>query len=83
MVPAAVATGMQRCGRSTNDAHQHFQDLKASHVADWDDLPSWQQDTDADIFERIELQAGARSWLSCPRLGSAMSSSPSSTSRRR
>jgi len=23
-------------------------------VADWEDLPQWQRETDADIFERIE-----------------------------
>jgi hypothetical protein len=27
---------------------------KPAYVADWDDLPSWQRETDADIFERIE-----------------------------
>ncbi len=27
---------------------------KASYVADWDQLPEWQQQTDADIFEHIE-----------------------------
>ncbi|MFE6647553.1 hypothetical protein ACFVJS_13380 [Nocardioides sp. NPDC057772] len=24
------------------------------YVADWDDMPEWQRETDADIFERIE-----------------------------
>lgn len=27
---------------------------KPGYVADWADLPVWQQETDADIFERIE-----------------------------
>lgn len=39
--------------------HKHIQEPKASYVADWDDLPSWQQETDADIFERIEGQLAA------------------------
>jgi hypothetical protein len=34
--------------------HKHFSEPKPSYVADWDDLPHWQQETDADIFERIE-----------------------------
>lgn len=34
--------------------YKHFPEPKPSYVADWDDLPSWQQETDADIFERIE-----------------------------
>ncbi|MDQ4033808.1 MAG: hypothetical protein M3332_16830 [Actinomycetota bacterium] len=33
---------------------KHFPDPKSSYVADWDELPQWQQETDADIFERIE-----------------------------
>jgi broad specificity phosphatase PhoE len=36
---------------------RHFPDSKPSYVADWDDLPQWQQETDADIFERIEQAA--------------------------
>jgi hypothetical protein len=39
--------------------YKHFQEPKASYVADWDDLPSWQQETDAGIFERIEGQLAA------------------------
>lgn len=35
---------------------KHFPDPKPSYVADWDELPSWQQETDADIFERIERE---------------------------
>lgn len=34
--------------------HRHIPDPKPSYVADWDDLPAWQRETDADIFERIE-----------------------------
>lgn len=36
---------------------KHFPDPKPSYVADWSDMPEWQRETDADIFERIE-QAG-------------------------
>ncbi|AYG80943.1 hypothetical protein DWB77_03081 [Streptomyces hundungensis] len=34
--------------------HKHFEDPKPSYVADWPELPEWQQQTDADIFEAIE-----------------------------
>jgi hypothetical protein len=34
--------------------YKHIPDPKPSYVADWDKLPTWQQETDADIFERIE-----------------------------
>ncbi|TDB99625.1 hypothetical protein E1091_06505 [Micromonospora fluostatini] len=33
---------------------KHFPNPKASYVADWSDLPAWQQETDSDIFEHIE-----------------------------
>ena len=36
--------------------YRHFPDPKPSYVADWAALPHWQQQTDADIFERIELE---------------------------
>ncbi len=36
--------------------HKHIPDPKPGYVADWDDLPNWQQETDADIFERIERE---------------------------
>ncbi|GII92113.1 hypothetical protein [Sinosporangium siamense] len=36
--------------------YKHVPDPKPSYVADWDDLPKWQQETDADIFERIEAE---------------------------
>jgi hypothetical protein len=35
--------------------YKHIPDPKPAYVADWDDLPEWQRETDADIFERIEL----------------------------
>ncbi|QQQ74781.1 hypothetical protein IOD16_27090 [Saccharothrix sp. 6-C] len=38
----------------TGQIHRHFSDPKPSYVANWDELPAWQQETDADIFERIE-----------------------------
>lgn len=34
--------------------HKHVPDPKPAYVADWDDLPTWQQQTDTDIFEHIE-----------------------------
>jgi hypothetical protein len=34
--------------------HRHIPEPKPSYVADWDNLPAWQRETDADIFERIE-----------------------------
>ncbi|ROO52575.1 hypothetical protein EDC02_7507 [Micromonospora sp. Llam0] len=34
--------------------YKHFDDPKPSYVADWDALPAWQQETDADIFEHVE-----------------------------
>jgi hypothetical protein len=37
---------------------RHFPEPKPSYVADWDDLPAWQRETDADIFERIEQDSG-------------------------
>lgn len=33
---------------------KHFEQPKASYVSDWEQLPPWQQQTDADIFEAIE-----------------------------
>lgn len=38
----------------TGQIYKHFPDPKPSYVADWEDLPDWQKETDADIFERIE-----------------------------
>lgn len=34
--------------------YKHFPEPKPAYVADWDDLPDWQRETDADIFDRIE-----------------------------
>lgn len=34
--------------------YRHFPQPKSSYVADWNDIPPWQQETDSDIFERIE-----------------------------
>jgi hypothetical protein len=34
--------------------YRHFPDPKSSYVADWDSLPAWQQETDSDIFDRIQ-----------------------------
>jgi hypothetical protein len=33
---------------------KHISNPKPSYVADWDELPTWQRETDADIFEAIE-----------------------------
>ena len=33
---------------------KHFPEPKASYVADWEQLPDWQKETDADIFAAIE-----------------------------
>lgn len=37
--------------------YKHIADPKPGYVADWDKLPDWQQETDADIFERLEAVA--------------------------
>jgi hypothetical protein len=37
--------------------HKHIPDPKPGYVADWNELPAWQQETDADIFERIERES--------------------------
>ena len=36
--------------------YKHIPDPKPNYVADWDDLPQWQQETDTEIFERIERE---------------------------
>lgn len=38
----------------TAQIFKHIADPKPAYVADWEDLPQWQRETDADIFERIE-----------------------------
>jgi hypothetical protein len=40
--------------------HKHIETPKPSYVADWEDLPEWQRETDADIFQRIEDDAAHR-----------------------
>lgn len=37
--------------------YKHIETPKPSYVADWEYLPEWQRETDADIFERIEDDA--------------------------
>ncbi|MFJ5233989.1 hypothetical protein ACIQBJ_29310 [Kitasatospora sp. NPDC088391] len=34
--------------------YKHIENPKPGYVADWSELPSWQQETDSDIFEAIE-----------------------------
>jgi hypothetical protein len=41
---------------------KHIPDPKPSYVADWDDLPEWQRETDADIFQRIESDPNRAGW---------------------
>lgn len=36
--------------------YKHIPDPKPGYVADWTDLPEWQQNTDADIFDLIERE---------------------------
>ncbi len=40
----------------TGQIFRHFEDPKPSYVAGWAELPEWQRETDADIFERIEQE---------------------------
>ena len=40
--------------RWTAQIYKHIPDPKPAYVADWPDLPDWQQQTNADIFEHIE-----------------------------
>lgn len=40
---------------------KHFEDPKPGYVADWSDLPDWQQETDSDIFEAIEGSQSSQS----------------------
>ncbi|WP_037801814.1 hypothetical protein [Streptomyces sp. LaPpAH-108] len=37
-----------------NEVHDQLTDPDPAQVAEWSDLPVWQQETDADIFEAIE-----------------------------
>lgn len=34
--------------------YKHIPNPKPGYVADWDDLPEWQQQTDSDIFDTVE-----------------------------
>lgn len=34
--------------------YRHFDDPKPSHVADYDQLPPWQREADADIFAKVQ-----------------------------
>ncbi|MFI1930878.1 hypothetical protein [Streptomyces sp. NPDC020330] len=38
----------------TAQMFKHFADPKPGYVADWADLPAWQQQTNADIFDAVE-----------------------------
>ncbi len=33
---------------------KHISHPKPAYVADWEDVPAWQKETDSDIFEAIE-----------------------------
>jgi hypothetical protein len=41
--------------------YKHFPAPKPSHVSPWAELPGWQQETDADIFDMIERAVTDRS----------------------
>lgn len=38
----------------TAQIYRRFEDPKPSYVADWEDLPEWQRETDSDIFDAVE-----------------------------
>jgi hypothetical protein len=38
----------------TGQVFKHIPDPKPAYVADWSELPDWQRETDADIFDRVE-----------------------------
>jgi hypothetical protein len=42
--------------------YRHIPDPKPAYVADWDDLPAWQQETDADIFTAVESLVEPAGW---------------------
>jgi hypothetical protein len=42
----------------TGQVLRHIPDPKPSYIADYGDLPDWQRDTDADIFEHVEAFTG-------------------------
>ena len=41
----------------TAQIYLRIPDPKPAYVAPWEELPSWQQETDADIFEAVERAA--------------------------
>ena len=41
---------------------RQFPDPKPSYVADWDQMPEWQRETDADIFDEILSAVLAGDW---------------------
>ena len=41
--------------------YRHIDEPKPGYVADWADLPDWQRETDADIFEQIDAWIATRS----------------------
>lgn len=43
----------------TAQIHKHIPDPKPAYTADWPDLPAWQRETDADIFDHIEAETRA------------------------
>ncbi|MFJ7212733.1 hypothetical protein [Amycolatopsis sp. NPDC098790] len=38
----------------TGQIYKHIPEPKPAYIADWDQLPDWQKETDTEIFERIE-----------------------------
>ncbi|MFB7499199.1 hypothetical protein ACFC09_31695 [Streptomyces sp. NPDC056161] len=38
----------------TAQMYRHFENPKPGYVADWQDLPDWQKETDSDIFAAVE-----------------------------
>lgn len=40
--------------------YKHFPDPKPSYVADWNQLPDWQQQVDADIFDAVETSLATK-----------------------
>ena len=43
--------------RASLAVYRHFPAPRPSYVAPWHQLPSWQRETDGDIFEAIERLA--------------------------
>jgi hypothetical protein len=58
----AAKLGREQKGRFVSlcwiaQIHKHFPDPKPSYVADWDDQPLWQRETNSDIFEAVEQES--------------------------